>query len=65
MSIIKLFNPKCPKCGSRNTKTLKEGFFKQLRRFMIHIMFFITILFVKRPKKQYVCRDCGFTWSEL
>jgi predicted RNA-binding Zn-ribbon protein involved in translation (DUF1610 family) len=54
---------KCPKCGSRNINTISENFLSKTRRLAWHVLFFITILFMRAPKKQLVCRECGFSWE--
>jgi len=65
MSILNLFKRKCPKCGSVNINTIRESFSAQLARYTKYLLFFITILFVKAPPDQYVCKDCGFTWHKM
>lgn len=61
-----MFNPfghKCPRCGSRKINKVEESIFKKMRRFVLHVAFFITIFFVKGPKPLLVCTECGFSWE--
>lgn len=58
------FKPKCPKCGSKNINVVKESFAASLRRYMLYMFLLITILFKRKPKDLYVCKDCGFSWEK-
>jgi predicted Zn-ribbon and HTH transcriptional regulator len=62
--MLSLFATKCPKCGSKKVKEIKESFFKKLMRLPLYLMFFITILFVRGKKPLLVCQDCGFSWEK-
>jgi len=62
--MFNLFGPKCPKCGSRNIGKVKEPWYKTVSRLALHVVFFITILFVKGSKPLMVCKDCGFSWEK-
>ncbi len=61
---MKIFGPKCPKCGGHDINTVTESFAARCKRLVIYVLFFITLLFVKAPKPLYVCRDCGFSWEK-
>ena len=56
---------KCPKCESTEITVMKEGTMAKLWRYTLYIMLFITLLFIRAPKEQYVCRKCGTTWRQI
>lgn len=56
---------KCPKCDSTEIAVMKEGIVAKLWRYTLYIMLFITLLFIRAPKEQYVCRKCGTTWRQI
>lgn len=65
---INMFNKKkCFKCDSRNIKTIKEDYSTKMQRNLLNLVMPIRLLlgYAKTPKEQHVCRDCGFTWTEL
>jgi len=58
--MFNLFKKQCPKCDSRNIKTVKAGFIKHL----IQQNIAICVPGAKISKPLNVCRDCGFSWED-
>ncbi|MCX6727018.1 MAG: hypothetical protein NTY75_04425 [Candidatus Shapirobacteria bacterium] len=54
------FGKKCPKCDSRNVKTVKAGFMKHLMQQNVAIW----VPGAKISKPLNVCRNCGFSWED-
>lgn len=55
---------KCPKCGGKHVKVVKESAGHAFRRNAMTALFLIRILWVKKPANLHVCQDCGFSWEE-
>jgi len=56
-----LFGKKCPKCDSKNIKTLKPSFTKKWGEASVHAF---TFGLGKITPNLNVCRDCGFSWED-
>jgi predicted RNA-binding Zn-ribbon protein involved in translation (DUF1610 family) len=56
-------NPPCPKCGSKDLNIVKESAGDAFRRNALTALFFVRVLWVKKPKNLYVCQKCGFSWE--
>lgn len=55
---------KCPKCGSTDINDVKESMGNAFKRNFWTAMFFIRILWVKKPPTLHVCKSCGFSWED-
>jgi hypothetical protein len=51
----------CPKCDSKNIKTVKPNF---LKKYWIEPSMNLFTLGLRKPTRDlHVCRDCGFSWE--
>jgi len=61
--VFGLFKKQCPKCDSKNIKTVKPSLWGKWKEAFEKVFFPLSIL--KKPTKPLnVCRDCGFSWEE-
>ncbi len=61
--MVNLFKPKCPNCGQRTVKKIKEGFWHKFFRQAQILAFPILIFFKRGPKTTYFCTNCKFQWQ--
>lgn len=61
-----MFKKECPKCDSREIKTIKESFINDLMRNLLNVMFPIRFFTSrgKKPAALNVCRNCEFAWED-
>ena len=57
---------KCPKCDSKEIKTMKESLLNDTKRSALNVVLPIRFLTGagKKPKPLNVCKSCGFSWED-